>query len=340
MGDPSQTAAGVVFHRSGEEDPDVVSGRRVAVIGYGNLGSAMAQNLRDSGLVVTIGNIDDEYRIRARADGFEVADITAAVSGADVVYLLIPDEEIPDVYTDQIGPVLRPGSAVVFASGYVLAFGLVEPATDMDVLLLAPRMLGEQVRRSYLDGSGFFAYGSVEQDATGGAQALLLALAGAAGGLHRGVMELSAQQEALIDLLVEQTVGPVLGAAMITAFYAGVDAGLPPEALVLEMYMSGEMSRTIATFASEGFYRSTRWHGAVAQYGGFFRFGDVDLDEMDRVFRATIDDIRSGGFAATLQNERDAGYPTMAAIEAMTAGRDPITQAEDAVRAALGDDEP
>lgn len=323
----------ITVYRSGD-DPHLLAGRTVAVIGYGNLGAAMAGNLRDSGAEVVIGNIDDEYRSRADDDGFRVAAIGAASAG-DVVYVLIPDEEIPEVFATDIAPSLRPGAAVCFASGYVLAFGLVTPPPDVDVLLLAPRMLGEQVRRSYREGTGFYAYGSVEQDATGSAQDVLLALAGAAGALQRGMVELSAADEALIDLLVEQTVGPVLGAAMITAFYAGVDAGLPPEALVLEMYMSGEMSRTFATFAAEGFYRSTTWHGVAAQYGGYLRFGDVDIEAMDRAFRATIDDIRSGGFAATLQAERDAGYPTLEAITAMTAGDDPITHAERRLRAAL-----
>jgi ketol-acid reductoisomerase len=324
----------ITVYRSDDADPKTLAGRAVAVIGYGNLGAAMAGNLRDSGVEVKIGNIEDDYRIRAAESGFEVASIPTAAA-ADLVYVLIPDEEIPDVFAADVAPSLRPGAAVCFASGYVLAFDLVTPPPGVDVLLLAPRMLGEEARRTYQEGTGFYAYGSVVQDATGSAHAVLLALAAAAGALERGMLELSATEEALIDLLVEQTVGPVLGAAMITAFYAGVDAGLPPEALVLEMYMSGEMSRTFASFASEGFYRSTTWHGLAAQYGGYLRFGDIDIDAMDRAFRATIDDIRSGGFAATLQAERDAGYPTLEAIAAMTAGDDPITAAERRLRAAL-----
>lgn len=324
----------MTVYGTGDEDPSTLDGRTVAVIGYGNLGAAMAHNLRDSDVSVRVGNRDDEYRERAVGDGFDVATIEAA-SGADVVYVLIPDEEIPDVFAAAIAPGLRPGTAVCFASGYVLAFDLIAPPASVDVLLLAPRMLGEEVRRTYQEGTGYYAYGSVERDASGSAGAVLLALAGAAGALRRGMIELSAADEALIDLLVEQTVGPVLGAAMITAFYAGVDAGLPPEALVLEMYMSGEMSRTFATFAAQGFYRSATWHGLAAQYGGYLRFGDVDVDEMDRAFRAIIEDIRAGGFAATLQAERNAGYPTLEAIRAMTAGDDPLTRAEDRLRAAL-----
>jgi ketol-acid reductoisomerase len=325
----------MIVYRSGDDDPSVLDDRTIAVVGYGNLGSAMAANLRDSGVTVIVGNIDDEYGARAAADGFAVSGIADAVGRADVAYVLIPDEEIPQTFIDEIAPALRPQAALCLGSGYSLAFDLIDPASDIDVLLRAPRMLGEEVRRSYVDGTGFFAYISVEKDASGSARDVLLALAGAAGALRRGAMELSAAQEALIDLLVEQTVGPVFGAALITAFYAGIDAGLPPEAMVLEMYMSGEMSRTFGAFASEGFYRSTTWHGIAAQYGGYLRFGDLDLDEMDRVFRETIEDIRSGGFAATLQAEREAGYPTMEAVAAMTAGDDPMTAAEERVRGAF-----
>ncbi len=324
------------FFRSGDDDPAVLQGRRIAVVGYGNLGRSVALNLRDSGSTVVVGNVDDEYRARARGDGFEVLDIEDAVTAADVVFPLIPDEEIPAVFQARVGSRLRSGAAVCFASGYPLAFGLVEMPADVDVLLLAPRMLGEEVRRSYLDGTGFFSYVSVEQDASGRAEPTLLALAGAVGSLRRGAMAMSARQEALIDLLVEQTFGPVVGGALITTFHAGVDAGLPPEAMVLELYMSGEMARTFSTFATEGFYRSTTWHGLVAQYGGFVRFGDVDLDEMYERFGQVAEDIRSGGFTDRLQQERDAGYPTLAAIEAMTAGDDQISRAEDRVRAWLG----
>lgn len=322
----------VTVYRARHGDRAALAGATVAVIGYGNLGRAVACNLRDSAISVVVGNIDDSYRNVAADDGCEVVAIPDAVASADIVWLLVPDEEIPSVFERDVRPQLRDGAALCFSSGYALAFGLVEPPESVDVLLIAPRMLGDEVRRAYVEGSGFFSYVSVEHDASGQAKRRLLGLADAVGSLRRGAMELSARQEAIIDLLVEQTVGPVLGAAIITAFHAGVDAGLPPEAMVLELYMSGEMSRTFQAFAREGFYKSTKAHGVAAQYGGYVRFGDVDVDELDRVFRATIEDIANGGFARSLQAERDQGYPTMKAVEAMTSGDDPITAAEAAVR--------
>lgn len=328
--------SGATFYKEADADPAALAGTCVAVIGYGNLGRSMALNLRDGGIEVVVGNIEDDYRRAAAADGFEVLDIADAVAAAGLVYVLIPDEAMPGCFAADMRPHLRPGSALAFASGYVLAYGLIDVPDFVDVLMLAPRMLGEEVRRSYLDGTGFFAYVSVEQDASGRATARLLALALAAGCLHKGAMPLSARNEALLDLLIEQTVGPYLGTAIQLAFLVGVGAGLPAEAMVLEMYMSGEMARTFQAFAEAGFMESVGWHGAVAQFGGFIRTLEVDREAMHRMFEAVLEDIRRGGFARRFQEEHDAGYPTLAAIDAVKASGSPMTDAERRVRAALG----
>ena len=326
----------VTLYREQDADPSALQGTCVAVVGYGNLGRSMALNLRDSGLDVLVGNIDDEYRAQAVADGFEALDIADAVAAAGLVFVLIPDEAMPQCFSRDMHPQLCPGAALAFASGYVLAYGLIAVPDFVDVLLLAPRMLGEEVRRSYLDGTGFFGYVSVEQDASGEATRRLLALAHAAGCLRKGAMPLSARNEALLGLLIEQTVGPYLGTAIQMAFMMGVGAGLPAEAMVLEMYMSGEMARTFQAFAEVGFMESVGWHGAVAQYGGFVRTLEVDREAMHRMFGAVLDDIRSGGFARRFQEEHDAGYPTLAAINAVKASGSLMTDAERRVRAALG----
>jgi ketol-acid reductoisomerase len=326
----------VIFYREQDADPAALQGDCVAVIGYGNLGRSMALNVRDSGLPVVVGNIDDDYRRVAADDGFEVLDIADAVEAACLVYVLIPDEAMPACFATDIRSHLRPGQAIAFASGYVLAFGLIDLPAGIDVLMLAPRMLGEEVRRSYLEGGGFFAYVSVEQDASGHALDRLLGLTAATGCLRKGAMPLSARQEALLDLLIEQTVGPYLGTAIQLAFFLGVEAGLPPEAMVLELYMSGEMARTFQAFGEAGFMQSVGWHGAVAQYGGFVRTLEVDRDAMQRMFSATLEDIRGGGFARRFQEEHDAGYPTLAAINAVKDSGGPMTEAEQRVREALG----
>ena len=326
----------VTVYREGDGDVAALAGRAVAVVGYGNLGRSLALNFRDSGLDVVVGNVDDEYRARARDEGFTVRGIGDAVAGAEVVLVLLPDEVIPDCFAAEVAPCLRAGAAVCFASGYALAYGLVHPPPGVDVLLLAPRMPGAEVRRCYLQGEGFVSYVSVERDASGEALRRLLALAQAAGSLRRGALRLSAAQEALIDLFVEQSVGPYLGAAFQLAFQVGVEAGLPPEAMVLELYLSGEMARTIQGFAEEGFFRAVAGHGLTAAYGGFLRSLDLDREAMAARFRAIAADIASGGFARKLQEEQAAGFPARAALAALIAGGDPLTQAERRARAALG----
>ncbi|MGH3328496.1 MAG: hypothetical protein ACRDPT_11995 [Streptomycetales bacterium] len=324
------------FVRASEADPAVLRDRRIAVLGYGNLGRSVALNLRDAGLDLVIGNIDDGYRAAACREGFDVLDPGAATRRADLVLVLLPDEIIPQCFASEVGPRLRDGAAVCFASGYVLAFGLVEPPPQADVLLFAPRMVGSEVRATYLDGTGFLSYLSVEQDVTGQGWAVLTALALAAGSLRRGAMVLPARQEAVLDLFIEQSVGPYLGTALQLAFTIGTEAGLPPEAMVLEMYMSGEMARTVQGFADEGFYQAVTGHGLVATYGGFLGTLGLDVEEMQRGFTRTLESIRSGEFARRLQEEQADDYPTLAAIEQATALDNPITAAEGRVRAALG----
>lgn len=315
-----------------------VGGERVAVVGYGNLGRPLALNLRDSGAAhVQVGNVDDDYAERARADGFTVLPIAEATAGADIVMVLLSDEVIPEVFASDIGPHLAPGAATVFASGYTLAYGLIEPPVDTDVLLLAPRMAGENARQRFLDGEGFVAYVSVERDASGRAWDRLLGLADGVGVLRAGALELSARLEADLDLLVEQTVGAALGVAIMTAFQLGTETGIPPEALVMEMYMSGEMEMVFRSFRTEGFYRASSVHGPTALYGGFLRTLELLQSELPGLFRQTLETIRSGRFAEQFQAEREAGYPMLSQATAMSMDDSPQAQAEARVRALLAD---
>ncbi|MDN5750783.1 MAG: NAD(P)-binding domain-containing protein, partial [Pseudonocardia sp.] len=281
------------FH-STDSDGRELDGRTVAVVGYGNLGRAVALNLRDAGTDVVVGNVDDSYRQDAARDGFPVAEIGKAVAEADIAFVLLPDEVIPGSFRDEIAPALPAGAAVCFASGFALAYGLVDPPPGVDVLMIAPRMLGTEVRRAHQDGTGFFSFVSVEQDASGDAERRLLALAAAVGSLRRGAVELPARHEAMADLLVEQTFGTYLGVALQAAFQIGTEAGLPAEVMALELYMSGELSRTAAGFADDGFYRSVANHGMTAAFGGFIRLPDVDAEAMLASFRAPLEDVRSG----------------------------------------------
>lgn len=328
------------FYVGADGDLSVLRASRLVVVGYGNLGRSVALNLRDSGLDVLVGNREDEAAAAARADGFTVEPVADAVAAADVLWMLLPDEVIPEVLSPHALSHPAPGSLVCFSSGYALAFDLVDLGDhEVDVVMIAPRMVGSEVRHRYQDGQGFVAYLSVEQDATGTAADRLLALARGVGTEQLRGMALSARDEATVDLFVEQTLGPYLGMALLSAFEVATGAGLPAEALALELYMSGEMSRTWQAFADQGFFRAVQLHGRAAAFGGFLRFAEVDTEAMKQFFTSTLAEVRDGTFAKRLQKEASDGYPTFELIDAMTAGTDPLSQAESRVRRAFGDEE-
>lgn len=311
-------------------------GERLAVLGYGHLGRPFALNLRDSGVSnLVIGNIEDEYAVQARQDKFKVLPLGQAVSQADVILVLLPDEIIPEIYATEISPNLESNAAIVFASGYNLGYGLIQAPNDVDVLLLAPRMAGENARQRFLNGQGFYAFVSVEQDASGKAWKRLLGLADGTGILKAGALELSATQEADLDLLVEQTVGAAIGVSIMSAFSLGVDAGIPAEALALEMYMSEEMEMVFRSFREVGMFAASRVHGPTALFGGYIRTMRLLQSELIEVFEETFEEIRSGEFARKFQEERGAGYPSLALAEAMSMDDSPQSEAEGCLRRLL-----
>src|SRR6266566_1840801 len=187
-----------------ESDADLgaLAGQQVAVVGYGNQGRSWALNLRDSGVDVVVCVRADETRRTAEADGFVGQDVESA-SEADVICILIPDDIIP---TLAIEP--RADALVIVASGYTLAFGRLDPACDTG--MVAPRMLGPEVRRCYEEGVGFITAVGVHRDDTGQARPRTLAVARAIGGLRQGAIELTPMQEAVLDLAVEQALAPAL----------------------------------------------------------------------------------------------------------------------------------
>lgn len=333
---PEPDARAVTIHRaSADGEQGTLAGEAVAVLGYGNLGRTAALNLRDSGVKVRIGNREDAYAEQARAEGFEVAPIPTAASD-DVVYVLLPDEVIPEVFARDVAPALRPASAVAFGSGYGLAFGLVLPPDTVDVLLVAPRMAGVAARERYLAGQGFWACVGVEADRSGRARCRMLGLAGALGALRTGAIETTAATEATLDLFVEQTIGPLLGAALMSAFEVGREAGLPAEALVMEMYMSGEMEAVFQGFRTSGLFRASEDHGPTALFGGITRTLEMNREELATRFRRVLDDITTGAFARRFQQEEAAGYPMLAVARELMRGGSPITEAESRLRQASG----
>jgi ketol-acid reductoisomerase len=202
----------------------------------------------------------------------------------------------------------------------------------VDVLLVAPRMAGSQARTRYLEGQGFWACVNVEADRSGRAQQRMLGLADGLGVLRAGAVQMSAAMEATLDLFIEQSVGSVLGMAIMMAFEVARDAGIPSEALVLEMYMSGEMEAVFQAFREKGFFKASEDHGPTAVFGGITRSLEMDREEMAARFRQTFEDIKTGGFARRFQDEARNGYPMLEFARAMMHGGSPIADAEDRIR--------
>ncbi|HEV3349584.1 MAG TPA: hypothetical protein VHC93_21025, partial [Methylomirabilota bacterium] len=187
---------------------------------------------------------------------------------------------------------------------------------------------------------GFWACVGVEADASGRAQQRMLGLADGLGVLRAGAVQMSAKMEATLDLFVEQTVGAVLGMAIMMAFEVAREAGLPGEALVLEMYMSGEMEAVFQAFRESGFFRASEDHGPTAVFGGITRSLEMDRDEMAERFRRVLEDIKSGGFARRFQDEARNGYPMLEFARAMMHGGSPIGEAEERIRRLASPDAP
>jgi ketol-acid reductoisomerase len=297
----------VILNES-DADLDTLAGQQVAVVGYGNQGRSWALNLRDSGFDVVVCVRADQSRETAVADGFAASDLEAA-NGADVVCVLVPDDVIPSL---PLAP--RPDALVIVASGYTLAFGRLDPLCDLG--MVAPRMLGPEVRRCYLEGVGFITAVGVHRDRTGAARGRVLAVAKAIGGLRQGAIEITPEQEAILDLAVEQALSPALRRVSESFVQVMLEKGLPIEAIVTELVLSGEVERTYRLVRLEGGAAQMAYHSPTSQYGQMSRAGRFGHLDLVTTMRELVDDIASGRFADEWDAERDAGYPRFEALRA------------------------
>ena len=312
-----------------EKDADLAAlrGQCVAVVGYGNQGRSWALNLRDSGIAVQVCARADESRAQAVADGFDAADVDRA-NEADVVCILVPDDVISML---PIAP--RESALTILASGYNYAFERFDPAGDQAIL--APRMLGPEVRLCYQEKIGFITALGVHRDVTGTARARTLAIALAIGGLRQGAIEMTAKQEAILDLAVEQALSPALTHVNTAFVTTMLEQGIPMEAIVTELVLSGEVERTYRLLREQGFARQMEYHSPTSQYGQLSRRGSFDhLDVLTRM-RELVGDIVSGRFADEWDGERDAGHRRLAELKAQHCGA-PVRQFEEDLRLRLG----
>jgi ketol-acid reductoisomerase len=285
-----------------------LSGRRVAVVGYGNQGRSWALNLRDSGMDVSVCVRADQTKAQAVEDGFTPLEISDA-KDADVICLLVPDDVAPTLALDP-----RPDALVVVATGYNLAFGRLDPPCDVG--MVAPRMLGPEVRRCYEEGVGFITAVGVHRDRTGSARPRTLAVAKAVGGLRQGAIELDAVQEAVLDLAVEQALSPALRRVSESFVQVMMEHQIPIEAIVTELVLSGEVERTYRLVRLEGGAAQMTHHSPTSQYGQLSRADRFSQFDLASTMRELVDYIASGRFADEWDAERDSGYPNLESLRA------------------------
>ncbi|MBX3080752.1 MAG: NAD(P)-binding domain-containing protein [Anaerolineae bacterium] len=297
-----------MIYYEADANPAALAEQRISVLGYGNIGRSIALNLQDSGHIVTIGNAEDDYAEQASRDGFDVISIAEAAATTTLKFLTVSDEVMPELYLTLISPSLKAGDSLVFTSGYNVAFGFIEPPPFVDVMLIAPRTTGIGVRESFRRGSGFPSFLAVSQDASGRAWDRLLAVALALRTLKAGAMELTFRQEAELDLFTQQTILPALHAFIQTAADVLIKEGYPPEAVLLDLYASGELGYVLDKAAQTGLQDSMRFLSQIAQYSILSRIERYNEPKLRRQMETVLGEVRSGKFAQEWAMEYANGY--------------------------------
>lgn len=287
---------------------EIVQDMVVAIIGYGNQGRAQALNMRDSGVKnIIVGSRKDDSYTTANDDGFPVYSIEEASKKADIIFMLIPDEVAPEVYEHQIEPNLSTGNVVNFSSGYNVTFKHIVPAKNIDIVMVAPRMIGKGVREKYVDGEGFPSFVAVHQDSSGRAWDVTLSLAKAIGSTKKGAIEVKFNDETYLDLMAEQAIWPLIYSVFTEAFAFEIAQGHPEEAVLMELYLSKEPAVMMNKAAEVGFFKQMPFHSNTSQYGQLTGFSHADKMVMKEFISSQYKKIASGVFAEDWEKEQKNG---------------------------------
>lgn len=301
--------------READIDPSPLAGKRVAILGYGNQGRAQALNLHDSDIDVVVGLRGGSGSANeAQAAGLEVDLIEKAVRLADVVMMLAPDEMHAALYRD-IEPHLREGAALGFSHGLSVRFGLVEPRSDIDVYLIAPKGPGTALRSLYKEGKGMIALWAVAQDATGHARGTALAYGRAIGCARAGLIASSFAEEAEADLFNEQAV--VWGGVpelLIAGFDTLVAGGVSPEVAYLECI--GELHLIAELIEARGIAGMRDLISNTAELGAFLGGTRIVDEGIRKRMRQILAEVREGRFAEELRQEEATGYARLESARA------------------------
>ena len=294
-----------------DKDADItcLKDKTVAIIGYGSQGHAHAQNLRDSGVKVVVGQRPGgvNYDL-AKEHGFSPVSAAEAAKEGDLIMILLPDEVQAAVYEQDIKPNLTPGKALLFAHGFNIHFSQIRPPKDVDVFLIAPKGPGHLVRRTYTEGGGVPCLVAIEQDATGKALETALAYAKGIGGTRAGVIETTFREETETDLFGEQAVLCGGISALIKAgFETLVEAGYQPEMAYFECMH--EMKLIVDLMYEGGLSRMRYSISNTAEYGDYVTGPRLITDAVKKEMKAVLKDIQSGKFAREFILEARAMYP-------------------------------
>lgn len=298
---------------NGDVNEGFLNEKTVAVIGYGSQGHAHAQNLKESGVDVIVGLRQGKSWEKAKEDGFNVYSVQEAAEKAEVIMVLLPDEQQPDVYKESIEKELTAGKALVFAHGFNIHFNQIVPPSHVDVFLVAPKGPGHLVRRTFTEGAGVPALIAVQQDATGEAKNLALAYAKQIGAARAGVLETSFKEETETDLFGEQAVLCGGTSALVKAgFETLVEAGYQPEIAYFECLHELKL---IVDLMYEGGLEYMRYSiSDTAQWGDFQAGPRIVTDDTKKEMRAILDDIQKGKFAKGWILENKLNRPEYNAI--------------------------
>ena len=291
-----------------DADVNLIKGKNVAVVGYGSQGHAHAMNLRDSGATNVVVALRDGSASVAKAEGagFKVMNAADAAAWADVVMVLVPDELQGDLYRDHLHDNMRENTALAFAHGLNIHFSLIEPRTDLDIFMIAPKGPGHTVRSEYERGTGVPCLLAVHQDASGNCHDLGLSYASAIGGGRAGIIETTFQEECETDLFGEQAgLWGGLSALIQAGFETLVEAGYAPEMAYFECVHEVKL---IVDLIYEGGLANMRYSVSnTAEYGDYTRGPRIVTSETKKVMKEILTEIQTGSFSREWMLENQVG---------------------------------
>jgi ketol-acid reductoisomerase len=317
-----------------DADLSLVKGRKVTIVGYGSQGHAHAQNLNDSGVKVTIGGRKGGASWdKATNAGLAVKEVADAVKDADIVMILLPDESHPQVYNESIHANMKQGAALAFAHGFNIHYGQIQPRSDLDVVMVAPKAPGHTVRSTYKQGGGVPSLIAVHKDSSGMARDLALSYACAIGSGKAGIIETNFREETETDLFGEQT---VLCGGLVELIKAGyetlTEAGYAPEMAYFECLHEVKL---IVDLIYEGGIANMNYSiSNNAEYGEYVTGPKIVTAETKKAMREVLDRIQSGVYARDFILENRAGAPTLTARRRLTADH-PIEQVGEKLRSMM-----